>query len=162
MHVFSIVTAIIGTGAISCSAITDFDNPPDTKINIGEELGPELTVTLSGDTAVVNLGFVSDLPVDSADEVYAMIGDEIGLRITNEESFVSVALTDTPVDREPSAPGEYQVTIDDNMLDVTIVFYNEAVDGQMLRVGGNYIAGMQVLENKWFETGDFDFDVVVE
>jgi len=148
--------------AFGCTAITSFDNPPVNKIDIGEEVGADVSVALDGDTGVVTLGFSSVLPVESADAIYALIGTEINLRVTNEENLVNVSLTDSPVEDTPSAPGEYQVVVADNNLDVTITFYNEASTGQMLRVDGNYMALLDVAENEWFETGAYSFDVTVE
>ncbi|MBN2804954.1 MAG: hypothetical protein JXR91_17795 [Deltaproteobacteria bacterium] len=145
----------------ACSLITDF-TPPENKIDIESELSDTLQVTVDGDTGTLNLSFTSELPADSADAIYDLIGTDILLQVINNENNVGALLSDKPVNDTPDAAGEYQVNVSDNNKDVEIVFYNNSLEGYALSPGGDYSALLHISVNDYFETGDSTYKIQVK
>ncbi|MBN2340917.1 MAG: hypothetical protein JXX29_22875 [Deltaproteobacteria bacterium] len=106
---------------------------------------------------VGSLGFsirdadVSDKAIEAFGEYLA--DGTIDIKITNSETSVTYSVSDgTYVEGTPAVPGDYTYTVTSEILFVD--FYNE-YNGAQIQPTNSYFATITVLENKYFESGEY-------
>lgn len=155
-------SAVILAAALlaGCSAITDFDMPPDFELySLNENLPAAVGVTLAGDgTGALSLSLVTPLPAADDATLLALLGDgTFDISVQNVDTGVEFNLTDgTRVEAAPpDAAGEYFLSLDDARTTLTIQFFNETTTGATLHAGGQYAASFDVIANDYFVTETF-------
>ncbi len=173
-----IVALSVAVLTLGCTLATDFDegkleeNGCDP-YRLSEEIEDgTVEVTIQGNGNAV-LSLALDNPICGTEELKeadlddeklaALLGTEIGLVVTNEETGVTANLMDGErTDSTPTAQGQYQISINSDRNQIDIVFRNETKNSLTLHEGGDYLASIEVSEIASFFTSEvITLDVVV-
>jgi hypothetical protein len=151
----------------ACSAITDFDMPPQdgALYSLDTNLPDAVIVSLGDDgTGSLALALAAPLPeTDDATLLGYLTDGTIEIIVNNNATSVSFNLTDgTRVDSTPAAAGEYMLSLDAARTTLTVSFYNETMTGAALHAGGGYTASFSVIANDYFTTESFNRTATVE
>ncbi|MCP4679951.1 MAG: hypothetical protein GY854_31560 [Deltaproteobacteria bacterium] len=163
-HITVFASALLATiAAIGCTALTDFEEPNDSEpYSLQDNLNDPVVVTiLDNGNATISLELMQALPeTEEGDDtgIAALLGDAVQLEV-RAESGITVNLTQGKrVTAEPSAPGEYRVTLNNARDKAEIVFRNETTGGQSLNADGVYEAAISIPNpspQSYFETENF-------
>ncbi|MCU0660823.1 MAG: hypothetical protein MUC50_00685 [Myxococcota bacterium] len=156
---------LIALGLFVAMAQTGCDDTDETRFTLSKAVDNPVTVTLSvtGSLATVQLVRINDLPVEPRAELLELLGREISLIVTDLSSGTTANLLDGQrVDTPPAAPGQYRLSLVEDMSALMVVFYNETIAGSSLKVGGDYTAALTVSANDFFLPQSFTRQVEVK
>ncbi len=110
------------------------------------------TVTLSGDLGTVDVPLSEALPAGDDQTIADDLSGTVSLVVTSRETGASADLAAGDlVSANPSAPGEYAWSIDEDRTTVTLEFYNQTPGGLTLKAGRTYDVQFAVQPNGWIE-----------
>lgn len=159
-------TSIVGYLVLGlCVAILSggCDDPEDNRFRLSEAVDNPVAVSLTGVLGTVQLVRIDGLPIEPRDQLYNLLDGQISLTVSNPSTGTTVNLTEGElVETTPSAPGEFRVSLVEDMGQLMVVFYNETSTGAVLANGVDYEAAITVSPNDFFATESFTRQVAVQ
>jgi hypothetical protein len=160
------LAAVLSFPVMGCSAITDFDEPKDggtagALYSINNNLSSVVTVSLMGNTGELSLTLTNPLPQADENTLIAMLEEgTIGLNVQNNVTSINFDLVEGNYSPSLSVPGDYNMSLSPDRLELIINFFNE-IQGTSLHAGGDYTATIDVLANDIFVVEMFTREVSV-
>ncbi len=150
MNKFHVCCFLGALAAIGCGG--DESSTGGTKSEVDVDMLEEegVVAEMTEEVAAIGVPLATPFPVADKQEIEDVMMEAATLVVSNEESGASADLSDgTPVDGEPSAPGEFSWELDEERTTLTIEFYNETASGMSIDKGTEYVATLSIAENKF-------------
>lgn len=112
-----------------------------------------VTVRLNGNVGSVDVPFIAPVPSNPTDEALsAALQDAASLTVRSDETGTTANLSDGEwVEGDPSGPGEFNWSLNDDRDSLTFTFYNETTAGTTLKTDRTYTGTMQIASNDYVE-----------
>jgi hypothetical protein len=168
LHITAVLVGLMMAMGAGCSAITDFDDVPESEglYSVRSNLGNPVAVTIDDDNVgTFALRFENALPeAEGGDEaLVALLGDAIDLQVQNEDG-ITVYLSDgsyLAASETPDEEGEWSIgPVNNNRTVVNLTFFN-LVEGRSLYDGRAYSATIDIAANDYFAEENVERDVTV-
>jgi hypothetical protein len=132
------------------------DDSGETLYKLSNAVDDPVTVTLSGSLGTLRFAQISGIPIEPREELLGLLGNEILLTVQDPTTGGTADLiSGVRVEETPSSPGEYRVSLLDDMSAIMVVFYNQTSTGSTLVAGRTYDAAISVTANDFFQTESF-------
>ncbi len=156
----------LGIMAILAMALMVFascDDSSDDLVALSGIVADPVPVVIQGDLGTLTFNFSGDpLASDNALDMQSLLSNgTIFLDVVATETGTSYDLTGgTMVNVTPAGSGQYQVSLDETGVIVTVRFFND-FQGTAIAPGGAYSAVVNVNANNYFKTEQFSRGVQV-
>jgi hypothetical protein len=150
MNKFHVCCFLGALAAIGCGGDETSSSGTKSEVDVAALEDEGVVAEMTEEVAAIGVPLATPFPEADKDEIEDVMMEAASLVVSSDESGATANLSDgTPVDGEPSAPGEFSWELDEERTTLTINFFNETASGMSIDKGAEYTAVLSIAENKF-------------